>query len=339
MKRSNHRGRTSCIKVLLFSIPRLIACCTSATTVAVLLQLPAFVTSCARAQLTDHSRKGQQIYIQWTKNPSQALLDCFYFDTEPPENLDSYQQIPISGNGTVAGVSTLGPRRLVVLSQNGSGDWYGIRTYADLCKLRFSLADEDPDRPQMLGEAVLGEALSQPCSLSLRPALTRIGLRSISADFRRYPYAGEPFVCTGVYLAYAVTECLPLAIGKARPAPLSWLNAGEPDSTQVLRLPHPEMLLQEGFGTVGPARRTLSLDFYCYPGPQLRLVLAGKVGEDLCYYPVPLGNLQAGQSYELDLTLTRKGAPSADLPVQSGTVLVESASIPWEWKDVLEIEL
>ena len=320
---------------------RLTARCVSATTMAVLLQLPAFVTSCSQMQLPDSLRKGQQIYIQWNKNPRQAVLDCFYFDTEPAQNLDCYQQIPISGDGTVTGVSSAGPRRLVVLCQNETTDWYGVRAYTDLCKLlRFTLASEDPSRPQVVGEAVLSDALSQTCNLSLKPALTHIRLRSVSADFRRYPSsAGEPFICTGMYLAYAVTECLPLSIGKARPAPLSWLNAGEPDSAAVRALPRPDMLLQEGCGEIGPSRLTVARDFYCYPGPQLRLVLVGKVGEDVCYYPVPLGGLYAGQSYELDLTLTRKGAPSADMPVQSGTVAVESLSLPWEWKEPLEITL
>lgn len=307
---------------------------------AAFLQLPAFVSSCSQATLIPPAREGQQIYIQWNKNPRQPVLDCFYFDTESAQNLDSYQQIPVSGqSGSVMAVSTAGPRRLVVVSQSRRQDWYAVRTYADLCKTRFSLSDEEPDCPQMVGEALLGEALSRKCNLSLRPSLVRIGLRSLSADFRRYPYAAEPFVCTSLYLAYAATECLPLALGKARPAPLSWLNAGEPDSTAVLQLPHPEMLLQDGCGEVGQSRVTLSREFYCYPSEQLRLVLAGKVGEDVCYYPVPLGSLQAGQSYELDLTLTRKGSPSAFIPVQGGTVVVETVSLPWEWKDPLHVEI
>lgn len=306
---------------------------------AALLQLPAFVSSCSQAALPERARSGQQIYIQWNKNPRKPVLDCFYFDTESAQNLDSYQQIPVSGSGSVTAVSTVGPRRLVVVSQNGTQDWYNVHTYADLCKTRFSLSDEEADSPQMVGEALLGESLSQKCSLSLKPALVRIGLRSVAADFHRYPYAGAPFVCTSLYLSYAVTECLPLAQGAARPAPLSWVNAGEVDSTAVLGLPHPEMLLQEGCGAVGPSPLSVSREFYCYPGKMLRLVLVGTVGEDLCYYPVPLGSLQAGQSYELDLTLTRKGAPQADIPVQAGTVVVETASLPWEWKEPLYIEL
>ena len=283
----------------------------------------------------------RQIYIQWTNYPRQALLNCFYFDTKGAQNLDSFQQIPVWGEGTVPGLSSVGQRRLVIVceKEDSSTDWYAVRNYADLCKHRFRLEDEDPARPQMVAEVLLEESVLQNTVVTLTPALTRIGLRSISADFRGKPYADEPFVVDAVYLGYAVTECLPLALGSARPAPLSWINAGEADSVALRKFPLPGMLWQGDIGPVGAQRQEISRNFYCYPGPQVRLVLAGRVGDDVCYYPVSVGPLQGGKAYQLDLTLTRKGSPSPDIPVQAGTVVVDSFTEPWETHETTYVAL
>lgn len=339
MKPRDKKGRKIRLIIKKLFSMRYSACCISAITSAALLQLPAFVSSCVMQETKSPAYIGQQIYIQCTKNPRLPELDCFFFHTEGARLLDSYQQIPVSGDGTVTGISTTGPRLLVVVSGSGENDWYGIRQYPDLCKLRFSLMDEDPGNPQMLGEVFLDDTPRREVKLSLRPALAQIRLRSVSADFSGYPYDGEPFVNTSVYLGNAVTECLPLALDGVRPAALSWINTGDVDSVGVSRFPFPEMLLQEGIGPIGKEPCTVSREFYCYPGPDTRIVLVGRVGDDLCYYPVPLGTLLPGRSYELDVRLTRKGAPSPYMPVQSGTVVAESTSFPWDWNEPLYLPL
>lgn len=269
------------------------------------------------------------------------MLNCFYFDTDKTQKLDCYQQFPVSEESTVMGVSTSGPRRLVLLYDRASReqDWCDIRSYPDLCKHSFSLADEDPEDPQRVAEVVLDESPLQEALLELRPALVHIRLRSLTADFSRHVYADEAFNCTSLYLGNAVTECQPLALKSARPAPLSWVNCGFLDSVAVSRLPHPEMLYQEGCGEVGRVTRVLSLDFYCYPSPSLQLVLGGKVGPDACYYPVPLGPVNAGETYELNLILTRKGVESPEEPLQAGTVSVNSIVEPWGWQEPLYVDL
>ena len=57
-------------------------------------------------------------------------------------------------------------------------------------------------------------------------------------------------------------------------------------------------LLQDGVGAVGKTRIFPGREFYCYPSDKLRLTLVGRVGEDVCYYPVPLPGLRAGETWE-----------------------------------------
>lgn len=266
-------------------------------------------------------------------------MDLFCFDTTGACRLDSYQKIPLLSEDPVFGLSSRGPRRLVALAglSTAREDWADVRTYGDLCKVRFSLQQDSPHSPLMAGELLLEDAADRKVLLPLKPMLVKIRLRSIMADFGARPYAGTPFFNTAVFLGFAVTECLPLGPGQV-PRPLSWVNAGLPDSLAIMRLPFPDMLLQEGLGTIGPTRLYPGRDFYCYPSEQLRLVLAGRIGEDVCYYPIPLPGLVPGETYELDLTLQRKGTPDPDVPVEVGTVLVETKTVPWEREDPLTVE-
>lgn len=294
-----------------------------------LWSLPALFSSCSAREELPRARESQ-IYIQSTKYPIQGSVDLFCFDMAGPCRLDSYQKVPVVGTAPVYGISTRGPRRLVAVSglRTAREDWMEIRTYGDLCKKRFSLADDAPTAPLMVSEAVLEDAAAQQVSLSLKPMLVRIRLRSLSADFDARPYAGTPFFNSSIFLGYAVQECLPLGSADG-PRPLSWLNTGLPDSLAVMQLPFPEMLLQDGVGAVGKTRIFPGREFYCYPSDELRLTLAGRVGEDVCYYPVPLPGLRAGETCELDITLQRMGSPDPDIPVQPGAILVETQTVPW----------
>lgn len=306
---------------------RLAALHKSVKIIAAFLQLPAFIFACTPARESAHARSGRQIYIQWSKNPIRDSVDLFFFDTTGAQWLDAYQRVPLEEGNVVRGLSRGGAKRLVALS-GLKRDWYQIRTYGDLCKTVFSLEDDTPQNPLLWGQALLPDVLSRETELSFHTALTHIQLRSVSCDFRAYSYAGEVFLNSCLFLAYAGSEYCPLGTGDP-PEPLSWLNSGALDSAAVLRLPQVEMVLQEGCGEIGPQRIYPEKDFFCYPGSKTCLVLEGSIGPDLCYYPVPLPDMLPGQSYRLDLTLLRKGVPYPDMPVESGTVAVDIYTVPW----------
>ena len=298
---------------------------------AAILQFPAFFNACSPARVGANAHIGRQIYIQWTKKPISEGIDLFFFDTTGTQMLDAYQHIVPEEGRVSYGMSRSGAKRLVVLSglPASADNWYGIRCYGDLAKLSFSLENDSPSAPLRYGETLVKGAASSDILLPMASLLTHICLRSVSCDFQARGYGYTCFINSTLFLSYAGSECRPLAAGDA-PELISWLNGGELDSAAVLRLPHPEMLLQEGCGAIGPERMYPGRDFYCYPGPDTCLVLEGRLGEDVCYYPVPLKDLEPGQTVQLDLTLMRKGVPSPDMPLESGSVLVESLTVPWE---------
>ena len=340
MKRSKKTGRISFFAYLF--CPHF-AGRISAAILAAVLQSPAFFSSCTRQEDETDCRTKAQIYIQWSENPTPDALDLFFFDQEGAMRLDAYQQIDIlSAPGGVYALSGSGERHLVAISNSGKDiyDWAGIQTYGSLGKLRFSLEEENPERPRLVGEADLGEGQSHNLFLQLRPMLCAIRIRSVACDFSGHPYAGQPFLFNKLYLIHAGTECLPL--GGEGCGPVSWMNPGRADSTAVSTLPHPEMLLQEGCGPVSHTRAYPDRVLYCYANPVMedepgmpvtRVILEGSVAGHTCYYPVNLPGMVPGSYFILDLTLTRMGSPDPDIPVESGTVILETEIAPWQHRE------
>ena len=340
MNRRTKTGRISFFAYLFF--PH-IAGRFSAAIVAVFLQLPAFFSSCSPEEKPATVHTKAQIYIQWSEIPTPDALDLFFFHTEEPMRLDAYQQVTgLEQSLFTYALSGNGPRRLAVLSGK-AGDlfaWSGIQTYASLGKVRFSLEEEDPSRPRLVGETLLEEAQSRQTYLTLHPMLCTIRIRSVAADFSGRPYAGVPFHNNKLFLVNAGTECVPLGEDGGRP--VSWMNTGMLDSLSVQQLPHPEMLVQEGCGSVGTRRVYPDQVLYCYanpaeedlPGsPVTRVVLEGTIGTVKCYYPINLPAMEPGTCYQLDITLKRMGSPDPDIPVESGAVIIETDILPWIARD------
>ncbi len=337
MDRRSKTGRISFFAYLFYTH---IASRASVAILAAILQLPAFFSSCTQEENTTSVHTKAQIYIQWSEIPTPDALDLFFFFTVEPMRLDAYQQVTgLDREMFTYALSGNGPRRLVALS-GVAGDiytWADIQTYGSLEKLRFSLEEEDPERPHLVGETLLEEAQSRQTRLTLLPMLCAIRIRSVAADFSGHPYAGIPFINNKLFLLNAGMEYMPL--DKEADGPVSWINLGSLDSLAVENLPHPEMLLQEGCGEVGTRRVYPDNLFYCYanpatedqPGrPQTRMVLEGNIGPVTCYYPINLPGMEPGRCYQLDLTLTRMGSPDPDIPCESGTVIVEAETVPWE---------
>ena len=302
-----------------------------------ILQVPAFFSSCTRGEETIETHTERQIYIQWTKIPTPDAIDLFFFDLHGAQKLDTYQQlVQLEGGERRYGLSGSGAGWLVALSGRAgdTGSWTGIGNYGDLCKKTYRLEEEDLDAPQLFAETSLPEGASRVLTLNLSPMLCQIRIASVSCDFSGRPYAGVPFLCNKLYLTYAGTEYKPL--GDAGGGhPVSWINAWALDSLASRALPHPEMVLQEGFGAVGSTRIHNPRTFLCYANPsgdglpRTCLVLEGRLCGQTWYYPLPLENLEPGKVYELHLTLRRMGSAQPDIPVESGTVEVVSQILPW----------
>ncbi len=302
----------------------------SAAILAALLQYPAFF--CCTPLPAPAKRIAAGEYI-----------DVFFFDTLSPQYLDSYQRLKASD--VLYAMSSVGPKRVVALSV-GSKDamtWADIRTYADLCKYRFSLKEDSPQRPLMAGEAVLDSGLSRVADLQMRTSLAKVVLGSIACDFSDTPYTGQGFNNKLIYMQYAGVEARPFGPGNG--LPLSTVNQGWLDSAAVMSFPRPDMLLQSGLGNIWRQRVKEDREFWCYGNevdssalgrPVTRIVLEGYVGEHHCYYPIELPRLRAGETMRLDVTLKRMGTPDPDIPACGDIIMLETHIVPWDIRESRE---
>lgn len=300
-----------------------------ATHTALLQLLPAFF-SCTSSLAPEPFDEPSHVYIQWTKSQAPAAINLFFFDTLGIRRLDAYQQIVTPENDSpVYGLSCTGPKYLVAFSgKSGEKEsWADICTLNQLKKRSFRLEQESALSPLLFGQVALPDGASRLASLELKPLLCSIRLKSVSCDFSGRPYNDDAFHLHKLFLTYAGSEYRPLEEGDGQA--VSWINPGSLDSLEVMNLPNPEMILQEGPGAAGPTRIYPDQTFYCYPGAPTRLVLEASVGSITCYYPVPL-TLERGCCTELDLTILRMGSPDPDIPTVSGAYSLETRTIPWE---------
>ena len=311
----------------------------SAVLLAAILQCPTFLFSCQSCQDEPVSPALRtQIYIQSAEKTTSEGLDLFFFQDDSLGLLDSYQRLEGGIPDRIYGVSGNGDKILAAFSGYATDRyaWSDVVSFAGLRERRFRLSDEDPERPFLCGSAHLSAGASRSAVLTLRPRLCAIRIRSLSCDFSGMPYEGLTLDSLTLFLTHVCDECLPLATGEA--GAVSWINAGAVDRKAVAALAHPEMVLQETGLSVGATRLPLGNTLYSYPNPALedsfgrprtRLVLQGNIGTVTCWYPIPLSGLGEERMICLDITLTRMGSPDPDILTESGTVILETETVPW----------
>lgn len=300
---------------------------------AAILQLPAFFSSCTPHAYTPDVAP---VYttLKWTKTPAPEAVDLFFFETQGSQLLDAYQQIvPLDSGKPVYGMCALGAKRLVAFS-GAAGEtarWADIRTYGNLQKHAFSLAEESAQTPLLFGQVQLEAGASRRCVMELHPLLAAVRLRSVACDFLGRPYFGKTFFLTQLYLTYAGSEYRPLEGEDGEP--VSWVNPGYLDTMALRTFKEPSLLWQKGPGEVSWSPVYTEQTLYCYPGSQTRLVLEARYDTLTCYYPIPLPQLVANTCLEMDVTITRLGASDPDFPTVSGSVSLHTQQIPWEMRE------
>ena len=341
-----HKGRT--LHFTLSTVLSRIGRRLSATHRGAIWHLPAFLLACSPApepvEETPLPPRKVQIYIFQAGKTTLQTLDLLFFQDEPLQRLDAYQHFGSIAGSRVEGTSSTAATRAVAFSNvpEGPAAWSDVRTFASLGSRAFRLEDENPAAPLMVGTALLREGSRRTCRITLRPMLSRITLQSVACDFSGRSYAGEKLKDVRAYLTYASAECHPLDTAD-RPA--SWINAGRLDERQTAALPHPEMLLADLCDALGP-RIYPARDFFCYANPSngldfgtpaTRLVLEGRLGDTVYYYPIDLPGLRPGVQYRMDVTLTRAGSTDPDIPAASGAILLQREVLDWDERDLDDV--
>lgn len=257
-------------------------------------------------------------------------IDIFAYDESDGGKLDSYQRV----SGRKCSVqTTAGPKKIAAIANlpDSSFDYSDIVSYGKLKEMMAEFRNDNPSVPLMSGEFILEKpGPGRTCTLELTPVMSRIFIRNFEVDFSARPYRNETLTDTKAYLVNVNGMCRIMADSTDIVSEI--INYGQLDLSYARQLAHPECVCSD---------RVEKAELYCYPCPatsgQLgscttRLVIEGKIRGRTYYYPIDIGvgGVERGKSYVFDITITRSGTLSPDIPVESDMLKVQITENGWK---------
>lgn len=294
-----------------------------------LMIFPAIVIGCSPHVLPEEEpTQCSQSIVRYFKKLGEPVfkgggtLDILTFEDDRLMRLDSYLRFDEFQDMNAYAEST-GGDKIFFLCANSRKDrfgWSDIRSYHSLRETTLDLEDESISFPLMTGECrtkaggIDGEA-------QLSPAACMIRLKRISCDFSGTPYAGKKITEARAYLTNVNATCRLLQ--KDSDPPMRIINSGQLNEFEIKNFDHKEAIVQTIADEIGTSPLTPEAEFLCYPNTgefPTRLVIEGKIGSELWYWPITiedgLGGPRKGYIYSYDIHIRRKGTDSPDIPVE-----------------------
>lgn len=329
----------------------------------ILILYPAFISCTERhAPLTEESgvSDNDDIMSKRTlllRSPlSSETLDIFCFRNDRLRRLDSYQRIESASGREVEAVSGSGEMVVTMIANSHLTleDCGRVLAYDDLLSLHSELSADSPVHPVMTGECIVGAGNDRSCRMTIEPLLTCIKVNSICCDIRTGTYKNATLKNVSVYLTN-VCGRYPF-FGQPPDSPASILNYGKLSEEDATGFAEPSMLRYgKAISEIGQSTMFPDIRLYCYPNicneeslgsPFTRLVIEGELDGTKTYYPINVnrtsasGNMTAAdadgqgvyrnRTYSFDITVTRKGVPSPDIPIDPADIRYSISIAPWE---------
>lgn len=316
--------------------------------------LPAFLYGCNAPPALPHHDAETVTRISMEASSGQIReMDIFVFRDDRMQKLDCYQKVedPISWNNEI--VSGSGGRLIAACINSGKTvmDWTSVSSLSSLRNLSVSLEDESMQHPFMSGMlGIYAGKDDRERRISLSPIFSIVELRSIRCDFSRRPYAGEVLKDVKVYLTNVNAECRILEHSEILPSRI--INAGKLREEDIDMFPDQELIVRDIEGDIGKKVRHPGIQLICYPNnsqnegpgtPFTRLVIEGKIEGDTFYWPLNINKDDGGygigrnEKYVFDVSITRKGSPSPDIPVSKEDIDIIFSIERWNEKEDCEI--
>lgn len=286
-----------------------------------------------------------------------GTVDIFIFNNDPLKRIDSYQRIDLKDGMTLKAVSRKGHKRVVAIANphKDSYGWDEINSYGSFQLMSAYLRCEDPSLPIMSGETEIEAGTDTHCSISLKPMLSEIFLRSIRCDFSGRPYSGAEMSDIWIYLTNVNAEAPVMKVSGFTPVKMH--NMYGLDESGLEEFSHPEMVVRHVDGNAGYTALRTDIALYAYPNecteesagsPFTRLIIEGTINGERYYYPVNINREDSGHvfgaggisrncRYIFDITIRRTGTGDPDMAVSSETADIDCSIVPWRETDETEI--
>lgn len=216
----------------------------------------------------------------------------------------------------------------------------------DLMKSATKLSDNSLTGFVMSGSVTATVSASANIEIPVKRIVARIGIGSITAEFKSSAYAAMDFIITRIYVInvagntdYEVTA-----------SPSDWYNKLKYEKSDL-----DAMLYDDITDTkVTKDKPYTTADyFYVYPNPTAsdtqtkpfsarftRLVIETTLGGTTYYYPISIGNIERNKTYTVSsLKVTRPGSTDPDIPVSSEDCTFSIRIEPWESGSDIDITI
>lgn len=234
---------------------------------------------------------------------------------------------------------TPGNKRIVALVN--APEMPDVQSYEDLCGRTSYYSDNDTASLQMTGEVSKKIEGATEITIPVSRIAAKVTIASITNAMEVDYYKGLSFSITDIYMLNVAGSTGYLE----DKAPELWYNKMKKEDNGPLCF----MLERNNsiYITVkNPETMTFTQQqehaYYAYPnatetdssdpvwGPRYtRMVLQARLGDQVCYYPVSIPNVERNTAYEVHLTVTRPGSPSPDIPVDVKTASVTVNVVDW----------
>ncbi len=246
---------------------------------------------------------------------------------------DKYGVYETSSNGSGSSLSltcTSGEKQIVALAnapiETGVTDINVLRS-------RISdLKDCAVGSIVMAGEVSKTLTASSTVTIQVERLAARIALTKINLAFEQEQHRQLPFKVKAVYLINVAGDRAYLSTN----TPSVWYN-----KAKYIAATSPSFLydvVTSGDVSSGGSY-TKGHYFYCYPNntaTKTRLVVESEIGGNTYYYPITLDTVDPNTAYTYNLTITRLGSDSPDMPVEEGAIKFTVTVKDWVEQDINE---
>lgn len=194
----------------------------------------------------------------------------------------------------------------------------------DLQEKRSLLSDNSADGLVMISDVIEEELTAENESVTIEVArlAAKVVLGDVTNQMSLEVNQNKTFTVTKVYLTNVAGDRLYLQDSD----PLKWYNQMKYESDNTL-----PFLCDVCAETIAyEDTYSGSHYFYCYPNHietdanagswtprKTRLVVEAALGNQTCYYPLTLPQIDCNTEYVINLTVTRPGSPDPDIPVST----------------------
>lgn len=208
----------------------------------------------------------------------------------------------------------------------------GVSEISELRSRISELKDCTAESIVMSGEITKTLTASSSITMQVERIAARVAISRIKLDFEQEQHRQLPFSVKAIYLINVAGDRVYLGSG----TPSVWFN-----KAKYIAQTSPDFLYDAVTAGDIANGSTYSKEhfFYCYPNvtaTKTRLVVETEIGGHTYYYPLTLDEVEANTAYTFDLTITRLGSDSPDVPVEDGSVKFIVTVKDWVQQNVSE---